>query len=169
VTAISLPPIGFNHRYGDSPLAAKDGFAIERSLYAQRVFWEFALQGLPLKAGYIDLSKPALVTAARHAITSITVIIATEDLHTITGFLAEGSNAEQQKYAQALLDKIRAIGYDGFTSAKVLVYFTESDQHAFLLWSQKGGYKYTVNDNNLVGTGIRPAPGQTPLPLPSVP
>jgi hypothetical protein len=166
---LSLPPIGYNHRFGNSPLAAKDGFAMERSLFADRVYWEIAIQANPIKAGFVDLAKPATVAAARHAITSLLLVIATEDRATITGLLAYRSRDAQAKYCEALLDHLRAVGYDAFTSAQVLVFFTESDQHAKLTWSPKDGYKFAVYDNDLVNSGLNPTPTQTPLPVPSFP
>ena len=32
----SLPPIGFNHRYGNNPVASADGFQLERLLFSHR-------------------------------------------------------------------------------------------------------------------------------------
>src|ERR1700730_17604971 len=107
---LGLPPIGYNHRFGNSPLAAKDGFAMERSLFADHSFWEIAIQANPIKAGFIDLAKPATVAAARHAIKSVLLVMATEDRATISGLLAYRSHDAQAKYCEALLDRLRAIG-----------------------------------------------------------
>jgi hypothetical protein len=166
---LGLPPIGYNHRFGNSPVAAKDGFAMERSLFADRAYWEIAIQANPIKAGFVDLSKPATVAAARHATTSLLLVMATEDRATISGLLAYRSHDAQAKYCEALLDRLRAVGYDAFTSAQVYVFFTESDQHAKLTWSPKDGYKFVVYDNDLVHSGLNPTPTQTPLPAPSFP
>src|SRR3984893_17716912 len=166
---LGLPPIGYNHRFGNSPLAAKDGFAMERSLFADHSFWEIAIQANPIKAGFIDLAKPATVAAARHAIKSVLLVMATEDRATISGLLAYRSHDAQAKYCEALLDRLRAIGYDAFTSAQVNVFFTEADQHAQLTWSTKDGYKFAWYDTDLVHTGLNPTPTQTPLPVPNFP
>lgn len=165
----SLPPIGFNHRYGNDPMASKDGFTLERSMFASRVFWEVAIRTDPAIAGYVDLTKPAAFAAARHKVTSVLVVIATEDRATITGLLAYGSHAGQERYCEALLNAVRAMGYDAFTKAQVLVFFTEADEHAQLSWTAKAGYTYAVYDNDLQGTGITARPGQTPLPAPAGP
>jgi hypothetical protein len=166
---LGLPPIGYNHRFGNSPLSAKDGFALERSLFGDRTYWEIAIQANPLKAGFIDLAKPANVTAARHAITSLLLVMATEDRNTISGLLAYRSHDAQATYCEAFLAGLRALGYDAFTSAQVLVFFTESDEHAKLTWSTKAGYKYVVYDYDLAHTGLTPGPSQTPLPAPNFP
>ena len=166
---LSLPPIGYNHRFGNNPVSAKDGFALERSLFADRVYWEIAIHTDPLKAGFVDLTKPANIAAARHAFTSLILVIATEDRATISGLIAYRTHDAQAKYCEALLDRLRALGYDGFTSAQMLVFFTEQDEHAKLTWSPKDGYKYVVYDNDLARTGLTPGPSQTPLPLPSFP
>jgi hypothetical protein len=166
---LGLPPIGYNHRFGNSPVSAKDGFAMERSLFADRAYWEIAIQANPIKAGFVDLAKPATVAAARHAMTSLLLVMATEDRATISGLLAYRSHDAQAKYCEVLLDRLRAIGYDAFTSAQIYVFFTESDQHAKLTWSPKDGYKFVVFDNDLVHTGLNPGPSQTPLPVPTFP
>ena len=166
---LGLPPIGYNHRFGNSPLSAKDGFALERSLFGDRTYWEIAIQANPLKAGFIDLAKPANVTAARHAITSLLLVMATEDRNTISGLLAYRSHDAQAAYCETFLAALRALGYDAFTSAQVLVFFTESDEHAKLTWSPKDGYKFVVYDNDLAHTGLTPGPSQTPLPAPNFP
>ena len=166
---IALPPIGFNHRYGNNPLAAKDGFAMERANFAERVFWEVAIHTDPVQAGYVDLGKAAAVAKARRSVTNILLVIATEDRRTIVGLLAFGSNQGQQMYATTFLDELRALGYTSFTKAQVLIFFTESDEHAQLTWTVKAGYSFKVLDNNLAGTLISPSPGQTPLPPPTAP
>jgi hypothetical protein len=48
---LALPPIGYNHRYGNNPVSAKDGFALERALFASRIFWEVAVKADPDSAG----------------------------------------------------------------------------------------------------------------------
>src|SRR4029077_10760995 len=64
---LALPPIGFNHRYGDNPGAARDGFAMERALYSRDEYWEVAIHTDPANAGNVDMTKPAAVIRARHA------------------------------------------------------------------------------------------------------
>jgi hypothetical protein len=165
----SLPPIGFNHRYGSNPLAAKDGLAIERGLYAQSEFWEVAIRSDPPLAGYVNLASPAAVKAARSAVTSVEMVLATEDRRTIQGLLAFPDHAAQQAYVRSVLDQMRGLGYDSFSKAQLLVFFTESDEHAMLAWSSRDGYTYTVNDNDLHGSGLTPGSSITPLPAPTGP
>jgi len=163
----SLPPIGFNHRYGDSPVASADGFQLERQLFAEHEFWEVAIRADPVASGYVSLGNKTAVKAARHAATDVLLVIATEDRSTIEGLLAYRSDPGQQQYCAALLDHIRADGYDAIRSAQVLVFFTESDQHAKLSWSKKSGYTFAVYDNNLRGTALVPGATITPLPAPN--
>ena len=166
---LALPPIGFNHRYGNNPVSAKDGFNLERSLFASKVFWEVALRTDPVKAGYVNMADPAAITAARHAATSLLIVIATENGATITGMLAFRSDPAQAAYCEAIVDRVRAFGYDNLTSVQLLVFFTEADNHAKLTWSPGAGYKYTVYDNDLRNSGLTPMPTQTPLPAPPGP
>ena len=166
---LALPPIGYNHRYGNNPVAARDGFAMERALYSQAVYWEVVIHTDPASAGNIDLTKPAALTRARHAVTSVLLVVATEIRSTITGLLAYGSHPAQELYAESLLDRVRAFGYDSFTKAQVLIFFTEADEHAALGWTETGGYTFTVYDNDLRGTNFGSTPAQTPLPAPRVP
>lgn len=164
--AQTLPPIGFNHRYGNSPVTAADGFDLERALFAQQVFWEVGVRGDPQLAGFVDRSDPHAVAAARAKTTALAISLATERLHTIQGMLAFSSDAQQQQYCVAVLDHFRSIGYTGLTKATILVFFTEQDEHAVLDWTAARGYTYTVNDNDLRGNAIRPGPTVTPLPAP---
>src|SRR5438552_3378011 len=64
---IKLPPIGFNHRYGNSPVAAADGFALERKLFASHAFWEVAIEADPQAPGYVNAANKRAVMAARHS------------------------------------------------------------------------------------------------------
>jgi len=166
---LALPPIGFNHRYGNNPVAARDGFAMERALYSQAVYWEVAIHTDPASAGNVDMTKPAVVMRARHAVTSVLLVVATEVRGTITGLLAFGSHEGQERYAESLLNRVRAFGYDSLTKAQVLIFFTESDEHAALSWSTLGGYTLTVYDNDLKGTNLGSTAAQTPLPAPTAP
>ena len=162
----SLPPIGFNHRYGNSPVASADGFQLERLLFSHRAFWEVAIRADPVEAGYVELADTDKVTQARHKIKTLYMVIATEDRNTIEGLLAYPDHAGQQAYVNALLDYIIADGYDSITEATVLVFFTESDQHAKLHWTKKSGsYTFEVFDNDLKGTVLVPGPTVTPLPV----
>lgn len=160
----SLPPIGFNHRYGNNPVASADGFQLERLLFTKRAFWEVAIRMDPVLPGYVELGQAQKVKAARHKATDIYLVLATEDRNTIEGMLAFPTHQAQQAYVTSLLDFIRNDGYDAITTAYVLVYFTESDQHAKLTWTKKAGYTFAIFDNDLRGTALEPKPGVTPLP-----
>ncbi|MBV8301668.1 MAG: hypothetical protein JOY68_07075 [Candidatus Dormibacteraeota bacterium] len=164
------PPTGFNHRFGNTPLSSKDGFALERALYGQEVFWEVAVRIEPLKPGYVQLSDGPAVAAARGQVTSILLVIATEDRLTITGLLAsKGGDAGQKRYAEQLLDVLHVMGYTNLQSATVLIYFTEADEHARLDWNRSTGYTFSVYDNDLRGSNLTPKPATTPLPAPAAP
>ncbi|MHB8719325.1 MAG: hypothetical protein ACYDAC_10615 [Candidatus Dormibacteria bacterium] len=162
----SLPPLGYNHRYGNNPVAAADGLATERALFAQGVFWEVGVRADPQIAGFVDRSDAAAVARARAQTTSLLVSIATERLTTIVGMLAMPSDAEQEAYCVALLQHFRDLGYSHLTKASVLVFFTEQDEHAVLTWTSRDGYKYTVNDGDLKGNSIANTASATPLPAP---
>jgi hypothetical protein len=168
---LSLPAIGFNHRYGNNPLAAVDGLAMERQFYSEKVFWEVAIHTDPVKAGYVKLGDKAAVRAARHAVTHMLVVVATEFRAMIEAVLAFHGNSAQEMYSQALLGHLREAGYDAITSAEVIVFFTESDQHSKLSWTATGGYQFSIFDNNLQGTGLglTIGPAMTPLPTPGPP
>lgn len=163
----SLPPIGFNHRYGNSPITAADGFDYERSLFAAQAFWEVGVRGDPQLAGFVDRTDPHAVIEARAKTTALTVSVATERLSTIQGMLAFATDAGQQEYCVEIVNHFRSIGYSNITKATVLVFFTEQDEHAVLAWTPAKGYTFTVNDNDLRGNSIRPGPAITPLPQPS--
>jgi hypothetical protein len=162
----TLPPIGYNHRYGNDPISAADAFAFERSLFSVNEFWEVAVRTDPQLAGFVDRSKPAAVTAARAKVTALTVSLATERLNTIQGLLAYPQDSGQEQYCIDVVDHFRALGYSGLTTATVLVFFTEADRHAALTWTRSGGYVYTVYDSDLLGNAFRPGPNSTPLPVP---
>ena len=163
----SLPPIGFNHRYGNSPVAAADGFGLEHALFSQLVFWEVGVRTDPQSAGFVDRTNPGAVAAARAQVTAIEVALATEKLTTIHGMLAYATDAGQEQYCIGVINFFRALGYVGLTKATVLVFFTEQDEHAMLSWTPAGGYSYRVFDNNLKGNAFRPGPTATPLPSPA--
>ena len=162
----SLPPIGYNHRYGNNPVAAADGLAAERALFAQGVYWEVGLRADPQIAGFVDRSDANAVTRARAQTTDLLVSIATERLQTIQGMLAFPGDSLQQAYCEALLQHFRGLGYTNLTKASVLVFFTEQDEHAVMTWTPAGGYKYTVNDGDLKGNSIASTATATPLPSP---
>jgi len=166
VAVQSLPPIGFNHRYGNSPLAAADGFQIERSLFSIKEFWEVGVRTDPQLAGFVDRSSPTAVAAARAKVTDLTVALATERLNTIQGVLAYATDAGQEQYCIAVVNRFRALGYRNLTKVSMYVYFTEADEHASLGWTPVGGYVFKVYDNNLLGNAFRPGPTSTPLPHP---
>jgi hypothetical protein len=158
----TLPPIGFNHRYGTNPVAAADAFRLERDLFSRKQYWEVAVRTLPDAAGFVDPTDVGAVAHARTLSTGLTLVIATEALATIKGLLANG-DAGQQTYCQQLVDALRADGYTSLTSVTVLVYFTEQDRHAQLTWTPAAGYHYTVFDNDLRGTTLNPSPSSTPF------
>lgn len=162
----TLPPIGFNHRYGNDPISAADAYALERSLYSISQFWEVAVRTEPPRAGFVDRSDPAAVAAARAKVTTLTISVATERLNTIQGLLAFGPDSGQERYCVSVVDHFRALGYTGLTAATMVVYFTEADRHASLTWTRSAGYTYKVFDGNLAASSFKPGPAVTPLPLP---
>jgi hypothetical protein len=164
--AATLPPIGFNHRYGSDPVSAADAFALERSLFSVTEFWEVAVRTEPQLAGFVDRSNPAAVAAARAKVTGLTVSLGTERLNTIQGLLAFPADSGQEQYCIAVVDHFRALGYTGLTKVTLLVFFTEADRHAMLTWSKSAGYTFNVYDNDLLGNAFRPGPTSTPLPAP---
>jgi hypothetical protein len=162
----SLPPIGFNHRYGNNPVASADGLAYERMLYASQVFWEVGLRTDPQLAGFVDRSDPNAVTTARSNARTLLVSLATERLATIRGMLALPSDEAQKTYCVSVVDHLRGLGYTNLTKVTVLMFFTEQDEHAQLTWTPQAGYVFRIFDNNLKGNAIGTAPGVTPLPAP---
>jgi hypothetical protein len=164
----TLPPFGYNHRYGNNPVAAADAFRLERQLIARGEYWELAISTEPAQAGTVDHPDAAALAAARTGARQATVIIATEIASTIRARLA-GGRAGQQAYCMALLDQVRALGYGGLETAKLEVYFTERDHHAELSWSASGGSTYTVLDGDLGGDLSKLPGGTTPFPAPPTP
>lgn len=166
--APSLPPIGFNHRYGNNPVAAADGFQLERQLFARKDYWEAALATTPVEAGYIDRADPAAVTRARASVSELVMVMATESLPTIRAFLKDG-HPGQLSYCTALVDGLRTTGYSGLTKVTIYIYFGEQDRHAMVSWHSGGSYEIQVYDNDLVGTSVNPSStpfGSVPLPTP---
>jgi hypothetical protein len=161
----SLPPIGFNHRYGNNPVAAADAFALERQLYAQRQYWEVGMHAEPAGAGYVDETDAAATAAARPQFTSLRVIIASESLPTLRALLARGDPG-QQAYCEGLVAQLRARGYTGLATLALDVFFGESDRHAELTWSRAAGYHYTIFDGDLRGALSTPIPTSTPFTTP---
>lgn len=161
----SLPPIGFNHRYGNNPVAAADAFAMERSLFAQKQYWEVAMRADPQQAGFAEATDPAATRAARARFTSVLLVVASESAVTLRGLVAL-DNAAQQAYCQHLLDELRDEGYTGLASADVEVFFGESHVHSKLSWTRPTGSVFTVYDNNLNGALLRPIPSATPFSTP---
>lgn len=164
----TLPPLGYNHRYGNDPLAAADAFRLERALIARGEYWELAISTEPAAAGDVEHPDPTSLAAARGAARTVSVTIATEIASTIRGLLA-GGHSGQQAYCLGILDQVRALGYSGLRSATVDVYFTERDRHAELTWSASGATTYTVFDNDLGGDVNRLPGGTTPFPAPPTP
>ena len=160
----SLPPIGYNHRYGNNPVAAADAFALERSLYAQKQFWEIGMRTDPASAGNVEESDATAVKGARAGFTNVLVIMASESLPTLRALVALGDKG-QQAYCTHLIDTLRGEGYTGLTTATVLVFFGESDRHASLNWTPQSS-KFTIYDNNLNGTLNTPIPTATPCSAP---
>lgn len=163
--APTLPPIGYNHRYGNDPISAADAFDLERSLFSVNEFWEVAVRTEPQLAGFVDRSDPKAVAAARAKVTTLTMSLATERLNTIQGLLANPQHSGQEQYCIDVVDHFRALGYTGLTTVTMFVFFTEADRHATLGWTRAGGYTFTVFDNDLLGNAFRPGPTATPLPL----
>jgi len=161
----SLPPIGYNHRFGNNPVTAADAFALERALFAKKEYWEVALSAQPYAVGYVDALNPQADAAARPAFTSLTMVIASESLPTLRQMVANG-DAGQKAYCIQFLDQLRSEGYTGLTDVTLTVYFGESDRHATLTWTRKAGYSYTIYDNNLNGLLTRPLPSATPFATP---
>lgn len=161
----TLPPIGYNHRYGNNPVAAADAFALERALYTRREFWEIGLRAEPQSAGYVDETDLAATQAARGKFTGVSMIVASESLPTLRALLARG-DAGQQTYCEGLVDQLRARGYSGLQSITLTVFFGEADRHATLTWTAAAGYRYTILDNNLNGALLTPIPTTTPFTTP---
>ncbi|HEY6425883.1 MAG TPA: hypothetical protein VIX84_01490 [Acidimicrobiales bacterium] len=159
-----LPPIGFSHQYGPSPVAARDAVELERWWFSKDVFWEVYLLTTPAKSGFVALGDASAVRAARRAVTSVSLTVATEDPHTIDGLLAYAGDPGPETYAEQLMQAVRALGYDNVADAQVHIYFGEPYLYATLTWSRSGGYNFDV-----VLKGDRPAPGATPLPEPTPP
>ncbi len=162
----TLPPIGFNHRYGNNPVAAADAFAMERALFAKKEYWEVGLRADPAQAGYVDESDPQAASAARARFTNLFLVIASESLPTLRALLT-GGNPGQQAYCAQLVEQLRSQGYTGLQTATVAVFFGESDRHATLSWTRAGGYTFTVLDNNLNGALLTPVPSATPFAIPT--
>ncbi|HEX3606232.1 MAG TPA: hypothetical protein VH134_09945 [Candidatus Dormibacteraeota bacterium] len=163
----TLPPFGYNHRYGDNPVAAADGFRLERQLIARGDYWEVAVSTEPAAAGELDHPSAAGLVTARAAARRATLTVATEIASTIRALLARG-RAGQQAYCAGLLDQLRAFGYTGLESAHVDVYFTERDRHAELTWTPTSS-GYAVFDGDLGGDLSRLPGGTTPFPAPPAP
>jgi hypothetical protein len=162
-----LPPVGFSHVYGNSPLASQDGLNYERGLFGLETYWEIEIVAQPARAGFVSLGNRQAVARARHAMRSLSLVVATEIPPTITGVLAFGSDAGQEVYSEELLDYLHKLGYNDLQSASVRIYFTEFSMHSRLTWTGKSGYKFHVfSDNGPPGTTYSRVPGQKPLPNP---
>jgi hypothetical protein len=161
----SLPPIGFNHRYGNNPVTAADAFAMERSLYARKQFWEIGLRGDPVEAGYVEETDRVATRAARGKFSDLQIIVASESLPTLRDLLGRGDDG-QRTYCEQLVEQLRTQGYSGLQSVTMQVFFGESHRHSTLLWNPQFGYTYTVLDNNLKGTLLTPIPSTTPFTTP---
>jgi hypothetical protein len=161
----TLPPIGFNHRYGNNPVSAADAFAMERKLFAQKQYWEVGLRADPADAGYVDAANAAATSAARGRFNNLLMIIASESLPTLRGLLLTGDSGQQQ-YCQGLVDQVRTQGYSGLQKITLVVFFGESDRHAELDWSPSAGYSFKILDNNLNGALLTPVPTATPFATP---
>jgi hypothetical protein len=161
----TLPPIGFNHRYGNNPVAAADAFALERKLFAQRDYWEVGVRTDPATAGYAVETDPTATKAARAKFTDMFVVIASESVPTLRSLLLAG-DAGQKTYCQGIVEQLRALGYTGLTKVNMSVYFGETDRHATLDWTPSAGYTYQILDNNLNGALLTPIPSATPFATP---
>jgi len=161
----SLPPIGFNHRYGNNPVAAADAFQMERKLFATKAYWEVALRVDPATAGFVEETDPTATAAARGKFTDMLLIMASESLPTLRALLQAG-DAGQQKYCEQLVEQLRTQGYSGLRKVTVIVYFGETDRHAEMTWAPDTGYKFSILDNNLNGALLTPIPSATPFVTP---
>ena len=92
--------------------------------------------------------------------------IATERINAIEGMLAYPTDSGQKQYCIAIVDHFRALGYTALTKVTMIVFFTESDQHAQLTWSPHAGYTFKVFDNDLRGSEHSMWAGTDPLPAP---
>ena len=162
--SVQLPPIGFNHLYGENPIAARDGLTLERQFWAGNVYWEVFLYTQPIENGFVSLGNAAAVQAARHRITGLILTVATEDTTTINRFLAFPGLPGQKTYAEAMLHAVEGFGYDSVSTAQVRIYFGELNEYANLTWNQSTGYNYKVLLN-----GFGEVQGVTPLPTPETP
>jgi len=158
-----LPPIGFNHQFGLNPVTSRDAFELERWFFSKDVFWEVYFWTSPQKIGFVPLGDTSAVVATRHAVTSVDLTIASEDPHTLSGLLVYPGNPGPETYAEQLLQVIRALGYDKFSSARVHIYFSELYQYAILNWSRSAGYSFDVLLKE------SPVAGAAPLPKPTAP
>lgn len=165
IVIATLPPIGFNHRYGNNPVASADGFAMERQLFAAKQYWEVGLRADPATAGYVDESDAQAAAAARAKFTDVFLVVASESLPTLRAMVALG-DAGQQQYCEQLVDRLRGVGYTGIQQATVMVFFGEADRHATLTWSKAAGYSFRILDNNLNGSLVTPVPSATPFVAP---
>ena len=161
---VNLPSIGFNHLYGNNPIAARDGFSMERQFFSERVFWEVYLFTQPVQRGFVSLGNAEQVRAARHQVTEAVLTVATEDPTTIDRFLASPGVAGQQTYAEQLLQEVVSLGYDNVSTAQVHIYFGELHEYATLAWAKAAGYSYDV-----ILQGYGQVQGQPPLPAPQAP
>jgi len=165
IVLTTLPPIGFNHRYGNNPVAASDAFAMERRLFAQKQYWEVGLRTDPAQAGFVDEGDAVATASARAKSTDMLLILASESLPTLRALLVAG-DAGQQQYCQDLVEQLRTQGYTGLRKVNLVVFFGESDRHAELDWSPGAGYSFKVLDNNLNGALLTPIPTATPFATP---
>jgi hypothetical protein len=164
----TLPPIGFNHRYGNNPVTAADAFAMERALFARKEYWEVGLRADPAQAGYVEETDAQAAAAARARFTNLFLVVASESLPTLRALVTLG-NAGQQQYCEQLVQQLITQGYTGLQTATVAVFFGESDRHATLSWTKAGGYTFQILDNNLNGALVTPVPSATPFVAPPSP
>jgi len=162
IVIATLPPIGFNHRYGNNPVTAADAFAVERALFAKKQYWEVGLRADPAQAGYVQETDAQAAAAARAKFTDMFLVVASESLPTLRA-LVEMGDAGQQKYCEQLVQQFVDEGYTGLQTATVAVFFGESDRHATLSWTKAGGYTFKILDNNLNGALVTPVPSATPF------
>jgi hypothetical protein len=165
IVLTTLPPIGFNHRYGNNPVAAADAFAMERRLFAQKQYWEVGLRADPAAAGYVDEANSVATAGARAKFSDMFMILASESLPTLRALLQAG-DAGQQQYCEQLVEQLRTQGYSGLQKVTVAVFFGESDRHAELNWSTGSGYSFKILDNNLNGALLTPVATATPFATP---
>ena len=136
--------IGFEHKFGNNPLAAADAGSLQQALAIRGQVWGIKLDTKPEAAGAIQVSDPKAVRDGRARMTSLTMTLRADAQATIDGFSSRGPQTEQL-YIEALIRAIANAGYTHLTAIDVVVFF-HSTKHALLTWRPAGGFHYKVLD-----------------------